>query len=145
VNLLRLISGSGWGADGKSLLQLYKQFIRPVLESGSVATAKAKNGAIHKLEIVERRALRAVLQVGRYTRNEDLYALTGIVPIKERNAELRRNAIQRFGYSKGIQELKQLKELMGAESEDQSDIDANESDILSDQLENQQQQQQQQW
>jgi hypothetical protein len=67
------------------------------------------------------------------------------VPIKERNAELRRNAIQRFGDSKGIQELKQLKELMGAESEDQSDIDANESDILSDQLENQQQQQQQQW
>jgi len=41
VRLLRMVSGQKWGANSHTLLKLYKQYIRPVLEYGNVAISNA--------------------------------------------------------------------------------------------------------
>ena len=37
LNLLRLLSGTNWGCKPKKNMQLYKQFVRPVLENVEIA------------------------------------------------------------------------------------------------------------
>src|SRR5215469_4895056 len=40
VRLLMMGSGQTWGANARTLLKLYKQYIRPVLETGYVVTSR---------------------------------------------------------------------------------------------------------
>ena len=114
TNLLRMLRGKGWGANVKTLTQLYIQYIRPVLEHGAVVTAEASDAQIKLLEVAERKALRVILQTPLKFRNADLYAETGIQPIKERLAMLREKSIFRYGDRVGIQHLENTKKLMAA-------------------------------
>lgn len=109
VNLMRLVSGRKWGASTRTLLRLYKQYIRPVLEYGCVITAKACPSALQAMSIVERKALRVALRAPLYTRIKDLYMRSGVQPLVERMGELRCKAITRFGNSKAIQELESFR------------------------------------
>ena len=105
-SLLRMISGRGWGANQRTVLRLYKQYIRPVLEYGHVATAGAPVG---DLERAERRALRIALRRPHYSRIDELYDESGIQPLADRLRVLKANAIQRFGQSQGIRDLEALR------------------------------------
>lgn len=60
---MRMVRGKGWGANKRTLLTLYKQYVGPALEYGAVAFAERDEGALKHLELAERRALRAVLGV----------------------------------------------------------------------------------
>jgi hypothetical protein len=84
IALLKMISGKSWGANKATLLRLYKQFIRPVLEYGAVAFTTKDAASIMHLQLAERRALRVVLRVGKLTHIKDLYDRTGLQPIDER-------------------------------------------------------------
>ena len=105
VRLLRAISGRSWGANKRTLLHLYKQFIRPVLETGSVITARTSKSNLHKLQLVQNAALRTALRAPRRTRIEDLHAQAKIPMVADRLAELRRKAIVRFGDSENLKAL----------------------------------------
>ena len=97
INLLRMIAGRGWGASAKTLLNLYKQFIRPVMEYGAVTTAGACKSAITQLEVTERRALRFALRPLPGISNSELYGLAGITPLGERLKEAADRAISKYG------------------------------------------------
>jgi len=105
VRLLRLICGRSWGASKSVLLHLYKQYVRPVLETGSVITACATKSSIQRLQLVQNAALRTALRAPRRTRILDLHGRAGIQMIAERLMDLRRNAITRFGDSDNVQAL----------------------------------------
>ena len=60
VNLLKLVKGRSWGANRVTLLRLYKQLVRPILEYGAVAFTKKDTASIRQLELAEKRALRVV-------------------------------------------------------------------------------------
>src|ERR1700730_4368571 len=92
----------GWGANINTLTQLYVQYIRPILEHGAVVTAVAIQYQTDSIDIAERKALRIILGAPPWYRIEDLYAETGIQPIKERLEKLRGEAITRFGDREGI-------------------------------------------
>ena len=96
IGLLKLVGGRRWGANMKTKLRLYKQYIRPVLEHGSVATAQACPTALERLGVVERRALRVITSLPPWTKIEELYLRAGVEPISERLERLRATAIQRF-------------------------------------------------
>lgn len=113
LNLMRTVSGQNWGASERILLKLYKQYVRPVLEYGSVVTAEASPSALKLLGLVERRALRIITQspvMG--TRIGDLYAATGIEPIAERLKRCRDAAVTRFGDNRLVSELKTTLEVI---------------------------------
>lgn len=105
VSLLRLISGKSWGAKRRTLLHLYKQYIRPVLETGGVTTVCTTKANISRLQRVQNAALRRALRAPWQTRIEDLHAQAKIPMISDRLEELRRKAIARFGNSANVQAL----------------------------------------
>ena len=112
VRLLRLVSGQTWGANARTLLKLYKQYIRPVLETGYVVTSRCHRTNLRRLQLVQNTALRTALRAKRRTRIEDLHRDANIVPIAERLERLRERAIVRFGDSEGIQSLENFKALL---------------------------------
>ena len=114
VNLLKMVRGKNWGANRRTLLRLYKQLVRPVLEYGAAAFGKKDKLAIKQLELAERRALRVVTSSHSKSSIQDLYELTGIEPLGERIQSLRLKALARFDHkSKGLQDLEVLKEIIG--------------------------------
>jgi hypothetical protein len=116
TNWLRMVRGRRWGANSKTLLRLYLQLMRPVLEYAAVAFTQKEAAAIKQLELAERKALRVVLGVGIRTPNKTLYEKTGIQPISERIASLRSRAISRFNHnSKGLRDLAILKNIIGVQ------------------------------
>ena len=108
--LLRLISGRSWGANSQTKLTLYKQYIRPVLEYGSVATADTKESNVRLLALAERRALRYVFNLPKSSNVNDLYLRAGIERIEDRLKNNKAKAVARFGNSSGIQQLQIIKQ-----------------------------------
>ena len=58
--LIKKVGGKRWGANKKIKLQLYKQYIRPVLEYGNMVTSKSCITAKGILGLAERTALRSI-------------------------------------------------------------------------------------
>ena len=114
VKLLRLVSGQTWGASARTLLKLYKQYIRPVLETGYVVTSRTVKSNLSRLQRIQNSALRTALRAKRRTRIADLHREANIVPMADRLEMLREKAILRFGNSEGIQSLNELKSLLAA-------------------------------
>ena len=52
LNLLRLLSGTNWGCKPKIIMQLYKQYVRPVLEYGAIALLSAPKTTLEKIQLV---------------------------------------------------------------------------------------------
>ena len=96
TRLLRRLTGTTWGANTKTLLRLYKQYIRPVLEYGAVALTRAAPKALERLAIVERKALRLAIKAPPRTRNVDLYTAANLRPITDRIQDLSNKTIARL-------------------------------------------------
>jgi exonuclease III len=105
VALLRSLRGQAWGASTKTLLRFYKQYVRPVLETGSVCTAVASKSYVTLLQTVQNAALRTCLRAPYGTRIADLHTAAGVQPVAERLQLLRDRAVQRFGRSELMTEL----------------------------------------
>ena len=113
INMIKLLRGRNWGANPKTLLRIYKQLIRPVLEYGAVAYSDRHKNSIKLLELAERRALRVVLRAGIKATNMELYDRTGLQPLGDRLKFLKAKAISRYDKeSKGMQDLEILKQIM---------------------------------
>ena len=81
VGLLRRVSGQGWGASKRVLLNLYKQYVRPVMEYGNAGVADAAKSHLALLQRVQNSALRISLRVPRRTRIAKLRKLARMEPI----------------------------------------------------------------
>ena len=58
LNLLRLLSGTNWGCKPKIIMQLYKQYVRPVLEYGAIALLSAPKTTLEKIQLVQNKAIK---------------------------------------------------------------------------------------
>ena len=94
-----------WGANTHTLLNLYKSYIRPVIEYGSVLTADVSKSNMNKLQILQNKALRVITQRPYDTPIKELHELCNIQMIKDRLIQLKSNSLQRFGNSELMQEL----------------------------------------
>lgn len=109
LNLMRALRGQGWGTSSRTLLTLYKQYIRPVLETGSVCTAEACTSAVDMLQRIQNSAMRMALRAERRTRISRLHSLSKLEPIQVRLKRLRAGAVRRFGQSALIERLERQK------------------------------------
>ena len=105
VRLLKMVSGRNWGARQSTLLKLYKQYIRPVLETGYVATCNATGNNLARLQRVQNAALRTALRVPYGTRITDLHATAKVELLSDRLSSMRHKAVNRYGKSECIKSL----------------------------------------
>jgi hypothetical protein len=106
VGLLKRVSGQRWGASKRVLLNLYKQYVRPVMETGSAGIAVGAKSSLALLQRVQNSALRTSLRVSRRTRIKKLHRLARMVPIPERLRSLQDKAVARFKASPLMESLR---------------------------------------
>ena len=58
INVMRASSSKAWGADRKTLLLIYKTFVRSKIDYGSEVYGSACTTLINKLEVIQNTALR---------------------------------------------------------------------------------------
>ena len=84
LGLLKLLSGSKWGCKPKTLMRLYKSYIRPVLEYGAPVILGASEAYIKKLQIIQNKAIRIAYKLDPLSHTEDIHKIAKIDLIKDR-------------------------------------------------------------
>jgi len=87
LNLLRAISGYGWGACKKTLLTIYKALIRSILDYGDVAYSSACKSSLDKLSCIQTEALRLCCGAPKGTAASTLQNECGELPLHLRRLQ----------------------------------------------------------
>ena len=105
LHLLRKLRGTNWGANKTMLIKFYKQYVRPVLEYGSVCLIDSSKTAIKKLQTMQNNALRIAIRPPPRTSNKHLHKLAKIPLLKDRITILKDKTMIRNQKSKLMQDL----------------------------------------
>ena len=73
INAIKAISGRNLGMQSKTLIHLYKMWIRPIALYGALAYYSAAKTHINKIQVIQNSALRIALRRTRRTHIEDLH------------------------------------------------------------------------
>ena len=84
LNLLRVISGTSWGANTKTMLMVYKSAILSKIDYGCQAYGCAQEKQLEKLQKIQNIALRTIAKVPSTTSGSCLQVEYNIMPIKFR-------------------------------------------------------------
>ncbi len=84
LNLLKCLRGTDWGANSDTLLHLYKQVVRPILDYGSVSFLAASKSQKLRLQRIQNQGIRIALRLPRYTPVLWLHEIAGLVTLDER-------------------------------------------------------------
>ena len=84
INVLKLLSGTDWGCNPKTIMRINKIYVRPVLEYGAIVILSAAQVHLEKLQKLQNKARRIAFRKPVHTQITDLHEMAGIEPICER-------------------------------------------------------------
>ena len=82
LNLLRMLSRGG--VENRTLLRLYKTYIRPIMEYGCLATTTMSGDTLGKFQSIQNEFLQICLNHPRYIRTTLLHEAAGLEMVKIR-------------------------------------------------------------
>jgi len=88
LNLLKIVSGTKWGGDQKTLLCLYRALIRSKLDYGSIIYGSARKSYIKILDTIHHQGLRLALGAFRTSPVQSLYVEADEPSLSERRIKL---------------------------------------------------------
>ena len=83
-HLLRLLANKKWGPSPATLIQIYKQYVRPIFEYGSLSTITASDHIISKIQWLQNIFIRLALRLPKYILPKLLHDSTGLPYVKDR-------------------------------------------------------------
>ena len=86
LNVLKVLAYNG--VDPPTLMKLYKIYVRPIIEYGSIAFSTAPRTQLLRLEQIQNEAIRTALRLPRYIRKNLLNEYASIQPINDRLLQL---------------------------------------------------------
>ena len=88
TNILRALTGTDWGGDRKTILQLYTAIIRPIIEYCSIAYhGSLTEGQITQIEAIQNTCIRIATGALPSTRNTALLADANMLTCQERRMQ----------------------------------------------------------
>ena len=81
---LRLLVNKKWGLSPATLIQIYKQCVRPIFEYGSVSTITASDNIISKIQRLQYKFIRLALRLPKYICSKLLHDSSGLPYVKDR-------------------------------------------------------------
>ena len=82
INLLKLLSGTNWGCSPKTIMRLYKAFVKPVLEYGAIFLLSVSPYQLKQLQNVQHRAIKITYRLPWRARTNETHAIAGIEPLR---------------------------------------------------------------
>ena len=99
INVLKLLSGSKWGADKETMVTLYKTLIRSVLDYGCPVYNTASKSLKKKLDVIQSQALRLCSGALRCTPVSALEVECGVPPLQLRRNHICAKSALRYMYN----------------------------------------------
>ena len=81
---LRLLANKKWGPSPATLIQIYKQCVRPIFEYGSLSTITASDHIISKIQRLQNKFIRLALRLPKYILPKPLHDSTDLPYVKDR-------------------------------------------------------------
>ena len=81
---LRLLVSKKWGLSPATIIQIYKQCVYPIFESGSLSTITASDYIITKIQQLQNKFIRLALRLPKYICSKLLHDSTGLPYVKDR-------------------------------------------------------------
>ena len=93
---LRILVNKKWGPSPKTILQIYKQCVRPIFEYGIVSTITVPETVITKIQRVQNSFIRPALCFPRYVSARLLHKDSGLPYVRERLITVGQNHLARM-------------------------------------------------
>ena len=81
---LRLLVNKKWRPSPATLIQIYKQYVRPIFEYGSLSTITASDYIISQIQRLQNKFIRLALRLPKYIFTKLLHDSTGLPYVKDR-------------------------------------------------------------
>ena len=81
---LRLLVNKKWGPSPTTIIQIYKQCLRPIFEYGSFSTITASDYIISKIQQLQNKFIVLALRLPKYICSKLLHDSTGLPYVKDR-------------------------------------------------------------
>ena len=80
---LRLLANKKWGPSPATLIQIYKQCVRPISEYGSLSTITVSDNIISKIQWIQNKFIWLALHLPKYILPKLLHNSTGLPYVKD--------------------------------------------------------------
>ena len=80
---LRLLANKKWGPSPSTLIQIYRQCVRPIFEYSSLSTITASYNIISKIQWLQNKFIRLALRLPKYICAKLLHDSTGLPYVKD--------------------------------------------------------------
>ena len=81
---IRLLVNKKWGPSPSTILQIYKQCVRPIFEYGSLSTITTSDTIISKMQRLQNKFIRLALRLPKYISVKLLHDSSGLPYVKDR-------------------------------------------------------------
>ena len=93
---LRIFVNRKWGPSPTTILQIYKQCVRPILEYGIVYTITDSESVISKIQRVQNSFMRLALRLPKYVLARLIHEASGLLYVRERLITVGQNHLTRM-------------------------------------------------
>ena len=93
---LRMLVNNTWGPSPATILQTYKQCVRPIFEYGIVSTITVSESVINKIQKVQNSFIRLALRLPKYVSARLLHEASGLPYVRERLITVGQNHLARM-------------------------------------------------
>ena len=100
---LRILVNKKWGPSPATILQIYKQCVRPIFEYGIVSTITFSETVITKIQRVQNSFIRLALRLPKYVLSPLLPEVPGLPYVRERLITVGKNHLARMHASPVVQ------------------------------------------
>ena len=101
---LRLLANKKWGPSPATIIQIYKQCVRPIFEYDSLSTIAALDYIISKNRWLQNKFIRLALRLPKYICTKLLHDSTGRPYVKDRLLSCATKSLDRFSQNPLVEE-----------------------------------------
>ena len=103
-HLVRFIVNKKWGPSSFTILQIYKQCVRPIFEYGSLSTITTSDTTIIKIQQLQNKFIRLALRLSKYISVKLLHDSSGLPYIKDRLLSCATRTLERISKNPLVEE-----------------------------------------
>ena len=114
---VRLIVNKKWEPSPSTILQIYKQCVRPIFEYGSLSTITTSNTIIRKIQRLQNKFIRLALRLPKYISVKLLNDSFGLPYVKDRLLSCATRASRKDfqeSFSRGVNDIQQGQPCLGS-------------------------------
>ena len=101
---IRLLVKKKWGPSPSTILQIYKQCVRPIFEYGSLSTITTLDTIISKIQRLQNKFIWLVLHLPKYISVKLLHDLSGLPYVKDRLLSCATRTLERISKNPLVEE-----------------------------------------